>query len=86
MNEAPFRAVGGVVLADHGVIALAKARALARFYAREVAALPATSTAARICILRRDALDRAAREVGLWRGAAGWAEPDAADAADSTHP
>ena len=83
MNEAPFRAVGGAVLADHGVIALAEARALARFYDREVATLSATSAAAQVCIQRRDALDRAARDAWLWRRAAGWAEPDAAD---STHP
>ncbi|HEY7851550.1 MAG TPA: hypothetical protein VIB82_01155 [Caulobacteraceae bacterium] len=80
MTAAPFRAVGGAVVADYGVIALAQARALAEFYGREAAVLPFASRARAVCAARAHALDRAARDACLWRRAAGWADPDEADA------
>jgi hypothetical protein len=84
MSRAPFRAIGGAVVADHGVIALAEARALARFYAGEARALPGGSRAAEVCAGRARALIEATDQAWLWRRAAGWTDPDAADA-DSRH-
>ena len=38
MTDAPFRAIGGSVVTDHGPIALGEARAFVRFYSDEAAA------------------------------------------------
>jgi hypothetical protein len=74
----PFRAIGGMVVADHGPIRLAEARALAAAYARE--AVSAGGGWKTLCLARAQALSQAVREAGDWRRAAGWADPDAADA------
>jgi hypothetical protein len=74
----PYRAIGGMVTADHGPIRLGEARALAAAYAREAAL--ATGAWRTLCLARAEALARAVREATDWRRAAGWAEPDAADA------
>ncbi|HEY2177030.1 MAG TPA: hypothetical protein VGH15_00485 [Caulobacteraceae bacterium] len=79
MRGASFRAVGGAVLTDHGAIGLAEARSLAVFYAREAAAFPEDSPAARLCADRCRALAHAVVEASEWRRAAGWQDPDMAD-------
>jgi hypothetical protein len=81
MNGAPYRHIGGMVMADHGPLSLAGARALVAFYraeARYSRALddPATS---RGCAVRADVLSRAVTAAEAWRRAAGWTEPEAAD-------
>ena len=82
MNGAPFRAIGGVVFADHGPIPLAAARDLAAFYASE--ALRWRDVGSRdafdACARRAAALQNAVAAAGRWRRAAGWADLDAADA------
>lgn len=81
MKGAPFRAIGGSVIADHGPIALAEARALARFYASEAVLwrdLGRRATAV-ACARRAMVLIEAAAAVETWRRAAGWAHPEAAD-------
>ena len=67
-----------MVTADHGPIRLIEARGLAAAYAREAAMEGGVWRA--IALSRAEVLDRAAREATDWRRAAGWAEPDAADA------
>lgn len=79
MSGAPFRAIGGAVVTDHGAITLKQARELAKFYAREADALPRASPARGLCDARAGALGRAAQEALLWRRAAGWSDPEAAD-------
>jgi hypothetical protein len=81
MTDAPFRAIGGSVVADHGPIALGKARALARFYADEAAAAGNGAPWRHLAARRAGALLEAAREAALWRRAAGWTDPEAADQA-----
>jgi hypothetical protein len=82
VKGAPFRPIGGAVIADHGPIALVAARELARFYALEALhwrahdGQGAFHACARRAIVLRDAV--AAAEA--WRRAAGWRNPDAADA------
>jgi hypothetical protein len=83
LSDAVFAHAGGAVIADHGPIPLAAARALAAFYAREARSCLAggAELAARLCVRRALALDRAAHDAALWRRAAGWRDPDAADQA-----
>ena len=77
MNRGHFRHIGGAVIADHGQVSLAQARALAHFYARQ--ACSETGAAAGECRRRAQALERAVAAAGLWRRASGWREPDLAD-------
>ena len=83
MNGAPFAAIGGGVTCDHGPLTLVKARALAEFYGVEAAHCRSVGAtrAGQICAARADALSRAAETATLWRRAAGWVDPHAADAA-----
>jgi hypothetical protein len=74
----PFRAIGGMVVADHGPIRLTEAHALAAAYAREAATAGDAWQA--ITLGRAEALATAVRDATDWRRAAGWADPDAADA------
>ncbi len=78
MSPAPFRHIGGGLVSDHGVLNLAAAEALARFYAGE--ATRETGAAARLCAARAEALHTAVNEARRWRRAAGWAKAEAADA------
>jgi hypothetical protein len=75
VKGAPFRSIGGAVIADHGSIPLAEARRLARFYASE-----ALHWRCDTCGRRAHALREAVLATETWRGAAGWSDPDAADA------
>lgn len=77
MNDPAIRAIGGAVLVDHGVIPLAEARALAAFYARE--AETGGGGWSQHCLARAEAMEAAVAQAALWRRAAGWADPDAAD-------
>lgn len=79
MTGAPFRAIGGSVVADHGPIALADARALQTFYAGE--ADHAGETWTRRAVERSHALADAVKDAERWRRAAGWTNPDDADQA-----
>lgn len=77
MSPAYFRHIGGAVIADHGAINLAQARALTIFYKRESGSQ--TRLASAECRRRAAALERAVVAASDWRRAAGWAEPDLAD-------
>jgi hypothetical protein len=79
MAAAHFRAIGGAILADHGPMRLAQARAMAVFYACEAARLGESSRAAGLCAERCRALSGAADDAARWRRAAGWADPEMAD-------
>jgi hypothetical protein len=79
MTPPPFRAIGGAIVADHGTITLAAARALAVFYDREQARLRPGTRLAMLCARRARALAGAADDATLWRRAAGWTDPEAAD-------
>ncbi|MEO8927568.1 MAG: hypothetical protein ABI306_10450 [Caulobacteraceae bacterium] len=81
MNGAPISHIGGAVTADHGAIGLTRARALAAFYRLEAgrAAEDGARRWADLCTGRAAALDAATRAAALWRRAAGWGDPDAAD-------
>ncbi len=81
MSGAPFRAIGGAIISDHGAIALAEVRSLAAFYAREAKSPFAGATWRRLAGARARALERAAAEAEGWRRAAGWTDPEAADQA-----
>ena len=77
MSPANFRHIGGAVIADHGRVSLATARALALFYTRE-----AGSQGPRVsdeCRRRAQALEGAVAAASMWRRAAGWNDPDLAD-------
>jgi len=81
VNGAPYRHIGGMVMADHGPLTLTAVRALEAFYraeARYRRALddPATSQG---CAFRADVLAEAATAAEAWRRAAGWTDPEAAD-------
>ena len=79
MNPACFRHIGGAVVADHGAITLAEARALAVFYQRE--ACSQTRGASDECWRRANALENAVADASAWRRAAGWINPELADQA-----
>ena len=81
MTGAPYRHIGGAVIADHGTIALAEVRALIAFYEREARFNlgAGASGAARLCGERALALQAALEAARLWRRAAGWRDPEAAD-------
>jgi hypothetical protein len=81
MKVAPFRHIGGAVIADHGPLSLAAAEASKRFYAEEASAYGQVGALrfARLCVARRDALGEAIAEASRWRRAAGWADPNQAD-------
>jgi len=81
LNGARFGHVGGSVFADHGALSLTQARTLVVFYAREAEASMARgeAAAARLCARRALALHAAAEGAALWRRAAGWRDPEAAD-------
>ena len=79
MTLVPFRAVGGAIICDHGPLTLADARSLAEFYRREQAGLGPGTRLAVLCAERARALAGAVHEARLWRRAAGWADPEAAD-------
>ena len=81
MNSAPFRSIGGTVLADHGPIPLGAARNLARFYASEALHWRGLGSqgAFEACVRRADVLRDAVAAAETWRRAAGWGDPDAAD-------
>ena len=82
MKGAPFRSIGGAVIADHGPIPLRTARNLARFYASEALHWRGLDSheAFEACARRADVLWEAVAETESWRRAAGWADPDGADA------
>jgi hypothetical protein len=77
MSPANFRHIGGAVIADHGRVTLAQARALALFYAWEAGS--ETRGASGECRRRAHALERAVAGASSWRRAAGWKDPDLAD-------
>ena len=81
MNGAPFRSIGGAVVADHGPISLIAARNLAGFYASEALHWRdlGSQVAFEACARRADFLREAVVEAEAWRRAAGWTDPDAAD-------
>lgn len=81
MNNAPFRSIGGTVIADHGPIPLVAARNLAQFYASEALHWRGLGSqrAFEACVRRADVLRDAVAAAETWRRAAGWADPDAAD-------
>jgi hypothetical protein len=81
LKSAPFRPIGGAVIADHGPIPLSAARELARFYASEAVHWRArgVGTAFDACARRATVLNEAVAAAERWRRAAGWADPDAAD-------
>ena len=81
MSEAPYRAMGGSVVTDHGVLPLANARMLSGFYALEAASPETGSRWRRLAAQRSQALTLAVEDAGRWRRAAGWTDPDAADQA-----
>ena len=83
MTGAPFSHIGGGVIADHGPIALAGARALIEFYRLEARLATRDGAAgwAGRCEGRAVALHGAHEAAIRWRRAAGWADPDAADEA-----
>jgi hypothetical protein len=77
MSPADFRHIGGAVVADHGRVSLADARALALFYKREAGSKTCESSGE--CRRRARALESAVTAASAWRRAAGWTEPDLAD-------
>ena len=81
MNGAPFRHIGGMVIADHGPLPLAAAQAIAELYGREAleAARRGERRLERACRARADALLAAGTAAIAWRRAAGWRDPHAAD-------
>lgn len=81
MTDAPYRAMGGCVVTDHGVLALANARTLSGFYALEAVSSGTGERWRRLAAQRSQALALAAEDAGRWRRAAGWTDPDVADQA-----
>jgi hypothetical protein len=77
MSPANFRHIGGAVIADHGRVTLAAARALAFFYTREAGSQ--TPGVSGECRRRAQALEGAVAAASTWRRAAGWSDPDLAD-------
>lgn len=79
MKGAPYRHIGGAIVADHGPIGLGETRALARFYVREAKFNAQAPDLARACVNRARTLRAAARAAARWRLAAGWRLPEEAD-------
>jgi len=81
MSGVPHRHIGGAIIADHGPLSLAAARDLSRFYTLEadVCVREGAAGMARLCTRRAQALRAAVEAATLWRRAAGWRAPDAAD-------
>jgi hypothetical protein len=81
VKGAPYRHIGGMVVADHGPLPLRAAAELALFYVREgLQGLEARERAvASVCGERILALTRAVDAAAQWRRAAGWEDPFAAD-------
>jgi hypothetical protein len=84
MKGAPYRHIGGMVIADLGPLTLLAAADLALFYLREgLGALAHRErAAASACGERVLALTTAIDGAIQWRGAAGWKDPFAADRPD----
>ena len=81
MTDPAYVHIGGAVVCDHGPLTLAEARALASSYAREGEhwASVGEVRAGDACVRRAMALAKAATDTALWRRAAGWRDPEAAD-------
>ncbi len=81
MKGAPYRHIGGMVIADHGPLALSAAAELALFYLREGLDGLAHGERAAVstCGERLLALTSAVDAAMEWRCAAGWKDPFAAD-------
>ena len=88
MTDPAYVHIGGAVVCDHGPLSLAEARALSLIYAREGEhwASVGETRAGRACVRRALALAKAAADAALWRRAAGWRDPEAADEALSGVP
>ncbi len=82
MRGAPYRHIGGMVIADHGPLALLAAAELALFYAREglEGVRHGERSTVSTCGERILALTAAVDAAVEWRRAAGWSDPFAADA------
>ena len=79
MSPVHFRHVGGSIVADHGGLSLAAARALSRFYRCEATVGSPPSPSGSQCLKRAHSLDLAIEGAMQWRRAAGWSDPDNAD-------
>jgi hypothetical protein len=81
MTPVRFAHIGGSVIADHGPVSLAVARALAETYRREGIheAKNGRAVAALVCADRAQSLAVAVTAATQWRQAAGWGDPDSAD-------
>jgi len=77
--------MGGAIVTGYGAIGLAQAQRLAAFYAAEAlhSRLDGAHAAARLCEERSADLRAAIAAATLWRRAAGWREPEAADRVSS---
>jgi hypothetical protein len=75
------RAIGGAVVTSYGALTLAQARRLADFYVAEARHCRSdnAAAAARLCEERSGDLGAAVAAAILWRRAAGWRDPAAAD-------
>ena len=82
MTDPAYAHVGGAVVCDHGPLTLVEARAMSISYASEAEHWFAAGAikAGRACARRAMALAKAAADAALWRRAAGWRDPEAADA------
>jgi hypothetical protein len=85
VKGAPFRHIGGAIIADHGPLSLRAALDLADFYRIEAARAAGRGEWTRACRCRAQALLAAVEEAAAWRRAGGWSDPFRADAAPS-HP
>ncbi|MDQ2859595.1 MAG: hypothetical protein M3T55_02485 [Pseudomonadota bacterium] len=81
MTGAPFAHIGGTVIADHGPVALTASGGLRDFYAIEACLAEGAGVRrwAELCARRALTLAAVADAAALWRRAAGWADPAAAD-------
>ncbi len=83
MKDQPFRHIGGAIVADHGAVALTSARALSKLYQERAAAEIFLGRTDDQLKARARSLDGAIAQAVIWRRAAGWTDPEAADRSSS---
>ncbi len=83
MKDQPFRHIGGAIVANHGALALTSAQAMSKIYQQRAAAEISLGRTDDQLNARARSLDGAIAEAIIWRRAAGWTDPEAADRSSS---
>ena len=79
MKDRRFRHIGGAIVSDCGAIPIAAARTLCRLYQKQGEMHARADAEGERYNTQVRSLDRVITEAAIWRRAAGWSDPEAAD-------